>query len=677
MKKFKSNSKIVYLCFISICLLFLGFIFPALSSGANHTTNPTMIEHESRLKNLTDTPPTDPQITPINSISSSQFGWSGPFTFAISRDGLNGYFADARYTQKINENFAVSGIGDYGRKMYRFGGTLGFKFLNSNLLKISAERLSQVLPFIFDSGNINERMGQNAYGARYQHIFENNNFWQTLSFGGYYSNVSSKWLAPVYFSLNGENAINYRRIAGGIAKGVDLGADLKLTNTTTLTGKVYYDAVNYDTVLNNPQTPNYDSRGVGGGVSLNQLIGDYLNLSLEGDSRKIYDTYKARLSWLPPFLSNIGLELSFSAERIVSHNDTPSANGVALSFSFNPELIGKSKVKYQSPSARTFSDIANWTSIPAVRMERVLAQAEQLTQILPKPAGAIAQLIVTAITPTIGDLAGGDEVTIKGQNFKPTTAVKFAETIAKIKSFKNNEIVVITPKANTATAVESSTVEVKIDDDHGAEKIIGGFTYVASGLPIVTELTPNSSLLLGNTAVTIKGKNFTNAKEIKFGEQKAISYKVESDTKITALSPAAKEGTVHVTVATPKGTSVTSNSDNFAYTNSATRAVPIISSLSPNTSRKGGGTEITITGTNLTGATGVEFFFIGHSGAVNALSYQVVNDSTIKMVTPPLPSDSTPVDHSVVVITPQGTSNQLAITYGNINSPADIFNISK
>ena len=75
---------------------------------------------------------------------------------------------------------------------------------------------------------------------------------------------------------------------------------------------------------------------------------------------------------------------------------------------------------------------------------------------------------------------------------------------------------------------------------------------------------------------------------------------VNSATSITATSPAGSAGTVDVTVTTPNGTSATSAADHFTYVIPADRHFDLADQRST-----AGGTSVTITGTNFTGATAV------------------------------------------------------------------------
>lgn len=86
--------------------------------------------------------------------------------------------------------------------------------------------------------------------------------------------------------------------------------------------------------------------------------------------------------------------------------------------------------------------------------------------------------------------------------------------------------------------------------------------------PIVSSLSPTNGPPAGGTAVIITGRNFTGATSVNFGGVPASSFTVDSDTQITATSPAST-GTVDVTVTTSAGTSAASQQGKFAFTSPA------------------------------------------------------------------------------------------------------------
>jgi hypothetical protein len=83
--------------------------------------------------------------------------------------------------------------------------------------------------------------------------------------------------------------------------------------------------------------------------------------------------------------------------------------------------------------------------------------------------------------------------------------------------------------------------------------------------PAVTNVQPNIGASSGGTQVTITGADFKEVSAVKFGSTNATSFKVNSETSITATSPAAPAGPVDVTVTTPAGTSTASAADRFTY----------------------------------------------------------------------------------------------------------------
>ncbi len=112
----------------------------------------------------------------------------------------------------------------------------------------------------------------------------------------------------------------------------------------------------------------------------------------------------------------------------------------------------------------------------------------------------------------------------------------------------------------------------------------------------VTGVSPSAGPLAGGTTVTITGMNLAQATRVFFGA-KAARIKSDTATQIVALSPAGTAGTVDVKVVTAKGTSATSALDQFTYV-----AVPTVTGI---TLKSGPltGSQVTITGTNLLGAT--------------------------------------------------------------------------
>ncbi|MFE7837761.1 IPT/TIG domain-containing protein [Streptomyces sp. NPDC057474] len=163
--------------------------------------------------------------------------------------------------------------------------------------------------------------------------------------------------------------------------------------------------------------------------------------------------------------------------------------------------------------------------------------------------------------------------------------------------------------------------------------------------PVVSSVSPNQGSTSGGTTVTVTGSNFTGATIVRFGAKPATSYTVDSPTQITAVTPSGI-GTVNVTVSTTQGTSV--QVVLFTYV-----TAPSLSGLSPNQGPVSGGTTVTLTGANLSGATAVQF------GGVAAASFTVNSSTQITAVAPTRAAGAA----AVTVTTPGGTSNALTFTY--------------
>jgi IPT/TIG domain/Immunoglobulin I-set domain len=126
---------------------------------------------------------------------------------------------------------------------------------------------------------------------------------------------------------------------------------------------------------------------------------------------------------------------------------------------------------------------------------------------------------------------------------------------------------------------------------------------------------------------------------------------IVNDTTITAVAPAhATAGAVDVVVSTPEGNGT--GSGLYTYVAPST---PMVTSISPTSGTASGGTPVTITGTNFTGATAVKF------GSANA-SF-TVNNATSITATSPAGSGVVDVTVTVAGITSTtGASDQFTYT---------------
>ncbi|WP_433086863.1 IPT/TIG domain-containing protein [Dactylosporangium sp. CA-052675] len=131
--------------------------------------------------------------------------------------------------------------------------------------------------------------------------------------------------------------------------------------------------------------------------------------------------------------------------------------------------------------------------------------------------------------------------------------------------------------------------------------------------PVVATVSPATGTAAGGTTVTITGTGFTGATGVTFNGSDATSFTVDSPTQITAVTPAGLAGPATVQVAV--GTCVSPVSGGtFTYTPVVPPIVipplplpPVASSVAPGTGPAAGGTAVTITGSYLSGVSGVTF----------------------------------------------------------------------
>jgi hypothetical protein len=152
-----------------------------------------------------------------------------------------------------------------------------------------------------------------------------------------------------------------------------------------------------------------------------------------------------------------------------------------------------------------------------------------------------------------------------------------------------------------AVGAASQGTSVALSGD-GTTAIVGGpydnggpgAAWIFVSPVTVTSIFPTNGPAAGGTDVTITGTGFTGASAVMFGSTAAASFNVNSDSSITATSPAGS-GTVDVTVTSGAATSPTSAADRFTYiptltlTSTASSAMLVGQSYSQ-TNVAGGGT---------------------------------------------------------------------------------------
>jgi hypothetical protein len=233
---------------------------------------------------------------------------------------------------------------------------------------------------------------------------------------------------------------------------------------------------------------------------------------------------------------------------------------------------------------------------------------------------------VTAVSPTSGTTAGGTAVTITGTNFTGSTGVSFGSTAAA--SFVVNSSTSITAVSPPEAA---ATIDITVTTYAGTSGTSSSdhYTYSAATAPSVTAVTPSSGSAAGGVVVAVSGSHFTGASAVNFGTAAALSFTVQNDNSIIAVSPSLSAATYDITVVTPSSTSSTGSADHFTAN---AVSLPTVTSVSPTSASTGGGAIVLVGGTGFTSASAVTF------GTLPAAGFTVYSDTLISAIVPPGPA---------------------------------------
>ncbi len=326
------------------------------------------------------------------------------------------------------------------------------------------------------------------------------------------------------------------------------------------------------------------------------------------------------------------------APRVTGTSATsgPTSGGTSITIT-GTGFTGVTAVSFGSTAAQSFA-VASSTSITAISP----AQAAGTVDVTVTNAGGasatsaadqftfVAPPTITGVSPNSGPLAGGNWVTVTGTAFSTTNKVSIGGTTTGFNMLSDTSLSVYIPAGEAA---ETVNITVTTIGGTSARTSADQYTYVAPPPPpTVTGVFPANGTALGGTTVTLTGTGFTNVVYVSFGGYAAQSFTINSDTSITAVTPALYyDGTVDVTVQTlASGWSSTSPADQFTYADPA----PTVTGVSPNIGSAAGGDTVTITGTGFSNASDVSF------GGVSA-SFTVNSDGSITAITPPASADGT------------------------------------
>jgi hypothetical protein len=244
-----------------------------------------------------------------------------------------------------------------------------------------------------------------------------------------------------------------------------------------------------------------------------------------------------------------------------------------------------------------------------------------------------------SIAPMFGPVAGGNTITLHGNNFQ----------MGATATFDTNTVATTFQDAMTLTATAPAHVLGPVDvtvtnPDSQSSTLPLSYTY-RGPVPTCGGSTPSSGTVLGSRRVTIAGNNFAAGATVTFGGVAALGTPVvRGPMAIEAITPPhAAPGPVNIVVTNIDGQSCT-------RTNGYTYTLLTITSITPNVSPTQGGTPFVLRGMNIGPGSRV-FFQAGTADTTIGVDLVVVNDTTLTGFTPP----HIPGNVDLILAPPTGT----------------------
>ena len=235
---------------------------------------------------------------------------------------------------------------------------------------------------------------------------------------------------------------------------------------------------------------------------------------------------------------------------------------------------------------------------------------------------------VTALTPAVGGMGAGSLVTITGENFSGATSVTFGSAAATSFALINNSTIQAVAPASTAAGAPiliGGAVDVIVKGPTGTSLASNASKFTYSLATVTVNLTPNTGPAAGGTSVTITGANLPTFGQVWFGGTAAQSSNLTSSQLASAVSPQNSTGNISVPITIGIVPFLGTQVGTFFY--QPIPPVPTVSAISPATGWTDGGDNVTITGSNFTGATKVTI------GSQPVTSFTVVSDTKITATT--------------------------------------------
>jgi hypothetical protein len=281
------------------------------------------------------------------------------------------------------------------------------------------------------------------------------------------------------------------------------------------------------------------------------------------------------------------------------------------------------------------------------------------------PPGGSLRPAVSAISPTSGPGGGGTEVTITGSNLSGTTAVDFGTQLAPTFTISptGTEVVAVSP-----IPVVAGSVDVTVTGPGGTSPTTSAdvFTYTSAPPVTVADITPASGPVSGGTRVTLTGTGLDGTGTVvDFGTHQAKVLSTDGRTATVLAPSGGSVSRVHIVVSTGERSSTPGPMDVFAFVGPARPALPAILKLAPTSGPAHGGTTVTLHGTNLSGASKVEF------GGIPGTDLVVAPGGSSLTVRSPAVTHAEVV--RIMVVTKNGDSVAVAADHFTYLTPTSVY----
>lgn len=257
--------------------------------------------------------------------------------------------------------------------------------------------------------------------------------------------------------------------------------------------------------------------------------------------------------------------------------------------------------------------------------------------------------MATNVVPSSGSTLGGTQVTIYDSmtaSLGGTTTVLVDGVAATIVSTSAVGVVpssaVITTPARPATG---QPVDIVVTSSAGTGTIAGAYTYVtvAAGAPVINSISPAIGPVQGNTTVTISGTNLSGVTSLQAHDPGAgftpLTWTIlsQSATQITARSSSMSYSNWNNFAGAPGPVDIIATNSNGSYNSTGgfnyVVGRPTISSITPSSGLVGGGTSVTIVGTNFD-PFGRGLGFVDVTFGPNYATVTAVSDTQVVLSTP-------------------------------------------